>query len=161
MVIFDGYASHLSMRALCLFRDNNTIVYALPSHTSHVTQPLDVAVFWPMKAHARQHLSVFSNSPTTARAKPNVYVACEIITQAYFLSATPGNIEAGFRSTSIHPLNPNVFSDACFELSRTYQADSTRKETWLDVASRFFKEGESLAASVQVPKSGTVDTGAG
>lgn len=68
MVIFHGYASHLSIRVLRMFRDNNTIVYALPSHTYHLTQPLDVAVFGPMKAHARQRLSVFANSPTDTGA---------------------------------------------------------------------------------------------
>lgn len=161
MVIFNGYASHLSIRVLRMFRENNTIVYALPSHTSHVTQSLDVAVFGPMKAHARQRLSVFANSPTNFRAKLNVYVAREIITQAHLLSTTPGNITAGFRRTGFHPLNPNVFSDASSEMSRTYQADCTLNEAWSDVTLRFFKEGESLAASVKVLRSGKVETGAG
>jgi len=83
------------------------------------------------------------------------------MTQAYCLSMTPGNIKAGFLRTGIHPINPNVFTDASFELSRTCQTDGTPDEAWTDVASRFFKEGPFLASSVKVLRTGTVDTGAG
>eukprot|EP00170_Pyropia_yezoensis_P008274 contig_34525_g8301 len=161
MVIFDGYSSHLSVSVLLLLKDNNVVVYALPSYTSHVTQPLDVAVFGPMKAHARQRLSVFSNSPANAGAKLNVYVACEIMTQAYVLSMTPANVKAGFSRTGIHPLSPHVFTDASFELSQRYETDTIPNEAWVDVASRFFKDGGSLTSSVKVLKNRTVDTGAG
>lgn len=128
MVVFDGYSSHLSIRVLRLFRYKNVIVCALPSHTSHLTQTLDFTVFGPMKAHARQCLSVCSDSPANAWAMLNVYAACEIITQAYVLSNTPGNIRAGFSRTGIHPLNPRVFTDASFDLSRTYERDNTPDE---------------------------------
>jgi len=37
MVIFDGYASHSSLRVLNLLRDAGVIVHALPSHSSHLT----------------------------------------------------------------------------------------------------------------------------
>jgi len=161
LIIFDGYSSHLSISVPRKCFDNNVIAYALPSHTSHVTQPLDVAVFGPMKAHTQQRLSAFSNSPAKKHASLNVYGACEIITQAYWLSMTPDNIKAGFLRTGIHPINPNIFTDASFELSRTYQTDATPDEAWTDVASRFFMEGPSLASSVNVLRTGTVDTGAG
>lgn len=161
MVILDGYSTHLSIRVLRMLRDNGVIVYVLPSHTSHVTQPLDVAVFGPMKAHARQRLSVYNNSLGNARTKLNVYAACEIITQAYLLSMTAANIKAGFRRTGIHPLNPLVFDAATFDLSRRYETDRSPDEAWAEVAARFLKDRQSLAASAKVLKSGTVDTEAG
>ena len=48
-LIYDGYRSHMNLRALSLSRDNDTIVYALPTHTSGKTQPLDVALFGRFK----------------------------------------------------------------------------------------------------------------
>ena len=48
--ILDGYRAHISIDVLELFDNSNVIVYALPSHTSGKTQPLDVTVFPSLKA---------------------------------------------------------------------------------------------------------------
>jgi len=77
------------------------------------------------------------------------------------LSSTPGNIQAGFIRTGIHPLNPNFFTDASLDLSRPHETDNTLVEAWSDVASRFFKDGNSRAESIREFKSGLVDTKSG
>ena len=45
LLTYDGDRAHLSPQVLTLFRENNVIAYALPSHTSGRLQPLDVTVF--------------------------------------------------------------------------------------------------------------------
>jgi len=39
--------------------DNKILVASLPAHTSHITQPLDVSVFAPLKKYFRRYLSEY------------------------------------------------------------------------------------------------------
>ena len=45
LVILDGYGGHIQYYTLKLLRDNNIFVIALPAHSSHRLQPLEVTVF--------------------------------------------------------------------------------------------------------------------
>ena len=51
LLIVDVHGSHLSKNSINLCRRNNTHVYCLPPHTTHVFQPLDVIIFHLLKAH--------------------------------------------------------------------------------------------------------------
>jgi len=82
MVIFDGYASHLSLRVPKLLRDAGVIVYALPSHSSHSKQPLDMTVFGPMKERAKQIVSTYINNPLNDASKFTDYTACKVFCTA-------------------------------------------------------------------------------
>lgn len=62
MTVFDGYSSHVALRVLARFAENVVIICALPSHTSRLTQPLDVSVFCPMKGAAKDNVSAFVNN---------------------------------------------------------------------------------------------------
>ena len=50
LVLFDGHKSHITLTLAEWARRYNIILFILPPHSSHVTQPLDVAVFGPFKA---------------------------------------------------------------------------------------------------------------
>lgn len=49
MLIFDGFEGHLKPAVINYAIDNHhdIILFCLPVHTSHKTQPLDVGVFGP------------------------------------------------------------------------------------------------------------------
>ena len=49
ILICDRHESHISADFLAYYIHNNIILMLLPPHTSHLTQPLDVAVFNPLK----------------------------------------------------------------------------------------------------------------
>ena len=49
MLVFDGYGVHIQYSTLKLLGDNNIVGVGLPAHTSHVLQPLDIAVFRDLK----------------------------------------------------------------------------------------------------------------
>ncbi len=46
----------MSFQALKMLSDGNVEAYALPSHTSGITQPLDVSVFAQFKHHINEEL---------------------------------------------------------------------------------------------------------
>jgi hypothetical protein len=45
LLIFDGHGSHLTYEFITYCWDNKIIPFGLPSHTSHILQPLDVVIF--------------------------------------------------------------------------------------------------------------------
>lgn len=53
LVIGDNLSSHLSINTLKLCQENNIIFVFLPRIATHLTQPLDLAFFWPMKMEWR------------------------------------------------------------------------------------------------------------
>ena len=51
LLFIDGHGSHISVDLINAAIDNNIILYCLPPHTTHILQPLDVAVYRPLKVH--------------------------------------------------------------------------------------------------------------
>ena len=78
LLIFDGYGSHWTYRVLRLFKDNGIVIVSLPSHTSHVLQPLDVGVFRPWKNAFR---SALNNRTVVVQLSTRnyIYTICELL----------------------------------------------------------------------------------
>ena len=49
LLIYDGHASHKNPETIRWEREKGIILFILLAHSSHLLQPLDVAVFGPMK----------------------------------------------------------------------------------------------------------------
>jgi len=50
-LILDGHTSHTSYEVIKAARDNNVELIRLPSHSTHMLQPLDLSVFGPLKTY--------------------------------------------------------------------------------------------------------------
>ena len=50
LLILDGHGSHFNTETVKCYKDNNIHLYCLPPHTMHIFQPLDFAIFHPIKA---------------------------------------------------------------------------------------------------------------
>ena len=51
LLIMDGHGTHMSIELIELARFNDVHLLCLPSHTTHVLQPLDVGVFKSFKGN--------------------------------------------------------------------------------------------------------------
>ena len=49
LLLLDGHSSHYNIEAITLARQNDVIIFTLVPHTTHEMQPLDTAVFGPLK----------------------------------------------------------------------------------------------------------------
>ena len=49
LLIIDGYGSHMTIPFHNLATENKIVLFRLPPHSTHLTQPLDVGVFQPFK----------------------------------------------------------------------------------------------------------------
>lgn len=50
VLILDNHESHLTLKLIRKAREEQIELYCLPPHTTHITQPLDVCLFRPLKA---------------------------------------------------------------------------------------------------------------
>ena len=49
LLLLDGHSSHYNIEAISLARENGVILFTLVPHTTRELQPLDTAVFRPLK----------------------------------------------------------------------------------------------------------------
>jgi hypothetical protein len=105
LLILDGHSSHTSSPdALTILNENRILTVCLPSHSTSILQPLDVAIFHPLKlaytnsleAHKKQHglLMKIDDFPS-------------LLKDPWYKSHTIDNIRSGFETTRIFPLIPS------------------------------------------------------
>ena len=122
LLIFDGHASHIAIDVIEFARSNNVHLLCLPSHTSHVLQPLDVGVFKSFKSVfskvCRQYMAKFPGRVITEA------ILASLIGAAFAQSHIPLNILSGFKKCGIYPFNLGEVSDRQIAPSR-----ALRKQT--------------------------------
>ena len=62
LLIQDGCSSHISIELIELAKENDVHLLCLPSHITHVLQPLDVGVFSSFKHHVGLTLNTLLRS---------------------------------------------------------------------------------------------------
>ena len=93
----DGHWSHRDAEAFSIAEQNSIKILLLPAHTSHELQPLDVAVFKPLK-QAFYDQSKFWHAQHPGRGL-NKLSFSDVFT-AWNKAATCENAVAGFEATS-------------------------------------------------------------
>ena len=74
LAIEDGHCSHISMEVIKLAQENQIHLLCLPSHTTHILQPLDVGVFKSLKSHFNKACRNFLFSHPSAQKISLVYL---------------------------------------------------------------------------------------
>lgn len=59
LLLLDNHESHKFYPAIEYTRNNNVILLSFPPHTTHRLQPLDVAVYGPIKTFFEQEINTF------------------------------------------------------------------------------------------------------
>lgn len=105
IVFLDGHSSHLSLHLSKFCRENGIIIVCLFPNTTHILQPLDVAVFFPLKCYWKKTVRAwrFEHDGKEIQKKDLPNILSEIITKASFKSA----IQNGFRKCGLYPFEPN------------------------------------------------------
>jgi len=102
-VFLDGHASHITLKLIDKAIENNIVLYKLAAHTSHLYQPLDVAVFGPAKTAWRQaidtHCKANGFKDIAKHAFPGLMK--QVVAKAF----TSQNARSGFEASGLWPLN--------------------------------------------------------
>uniref|UniRef100_A0A1B0DMQ7 DDE-1 domain-containing protein n=1 Tax=Phlebotomus papatasi TaxID=29031 RepID=A0A1B0DMQ7_PHLPP len=106
IVFLDGHRSHLTLQLSKLCRDNGIILVALYPNSTHILQPLDVAVFKPIKSRwkalKRQWRIDHNGEEVTKFNLPSIL---NMVIQENQMSS---NVISGFRGTGLFPFNEDA-----------------------------------------------------
>lgn len=122
LLLMDNHASHVTLQAVNLCRENYITLLGFPAHTSHRMQPLDVSVYGPFKGvWSRVCEDFLSNNPGRVITLLDIG---SLFGKAYLKVATIANAMSGFRATGIEPFDSQIFTDADFEAAKTTDRDA-------------------------------------
>lgn len=106
VVIGDNLSSHLSIQIIKLCRENNIRFVFLPRNATHLTQPLDLTFFGPMKRHWRKimlHYKLSYQNATTTNKCHFPQLLKELMEKLGI--SDNQNLKSGFEAAGIYPLN--------------------------------------------------------
>ena len=106
LLLVDGHSSHYCPSAIRFAAKEQIIIFALPPHTTHLTQPLDRGCFSPLKMAWREVCHKFMvENPGKRITRFNF---SHLFCSAWMKSMTMKNIVSGFRVTGVFPVNRNI-----------------------------------------------------
>lgn len=130
LLIYDGHVSHISIELVELAMANDVVILKLPPHTSHILQPLDVAVFRGLKSKWDSTLTEWARSHLGQKVSKSTFA--DLIGKAW-KTLKPETIIKGFKKCGIYdPAIPGVNRKAIDE--STYHPEKLQ---------RYKKHGES------------------
>ena len=104
LLVLDQHSTHITIPSLEFAALHGIVVFALLPHTSHITQPLDVACYGPWQRALGQAVSKQRQiNPNFALSKTNFP---ELMAPAWASALSATNAIAGFAATGIHPFDP-------------------------------------------------------
>lgn len=124
LLLLDNHSSHVSPAAIEFAQAHEITLLSFPPHCSHQLQPLDKSVYGPLKTYYYQACDTWMREKDNVGKQMTIHVIPKMLTYAFPKAMTPENICAGFRATGIYPFDRNVFSDADFMPSYTFQGNA-------------------------------------
>ncbi|GFY16863.1 DDE-1 domain-containing protein [Trichonephila clavipes] len=119
-----------SISVILCCREQNIILVGLPPHTSHRFQTLDVFLFGQLKTIVKHVTTLWS---LIQNKLPDKNIG-ELLSTAYFKSATVENAVKGFKECGIKPHNPLQFSEHDFAVAKTADHDVVADATKINSA---------------------------
>ncbi len=109
LLLLDGHSSHYSPEMIRMASDNKILIFALPPHTTNLTQPLDKSAFSALKVSWRHTCHRFY-----VRHPGRVithYDFSSLLSEAWSSAMTLKNVVSGFQTTGVCPFDRNVVID--------------------------------------------------
>lgn len=106
LLLLDGHSSHYEPDTIRLAATEGIVILCLPPHTTHVSQPLDVSFFKPLKTYwsdACHHY--MQNNPGRVVTK---YQFSSLFSASWYKAIRPENLISGFRNVGICPFNSDA-----------------------------------------------------
>ena len=152
LLLLDGHSSHCyNPETIREAKKNDVILFTLVPHTSHETQPLDTAVFSPLKAHWKEACHKFIQAnPGRVITK---YQFSSLLSESWMKTMVPSTTISGFRKCGVFPFDPKAVlkCDLPKNLNKNHQSCTQAEvDTRLFTVeeqkrfSRWYKEGYDL-----------------
>jgi len=105
LLIMDNYGSHLTYEFLQYADLYNIVIFTLPPHSTHLTQPLDVGIFQPMKHYHSEVIDETIRLGSTSFNKQDFLASFTSLRAKAF---TESNTRSAFKQTGLVLYSPKV-----------------------------------------------------
>ncbi|XP_057659299.1 uncharacterized protein LOC130895771 [Diorhabda carinulata] len=123
LLVYDGHVTHISTKLIQLAQENNICIMKLPPHTTHVLQPLHVAVFKGLKTDWDKELCKWQRQNPRRKIPKPEFTA--LLTRV--ASRIPeSSIKNGFKTTGIYDPEKNGPNRDAIPLS-VFKPDDLKK----------------------------------
>ena len=106
LLLLDGYSSPFEPSVVRSTTEEGVLIFCLPHHTTHLTQPLDKGCFGPLKMFWREKCQKFSSKYPGKVVRRHQLSA--LFGRTWLRSMTLSNIISGFCTTGICPFDQNA-----------------------------------------------------
>lgn len=108
VLIGDNLSAHLSVESVRLCKKNGIRMVFLPSNSTHLTQPLDVSFFRPLKQSWRKILTNWKLGPGRKECSVPKHMFPRLLSQLLrdIAPNSVENVKAGFKKCGILPFDP-------------------------------------------------------
>lgn len=124
LLIFDGHSSHLGIQTARLAIDNGIHLLCLPSHSTHLLQPLDVYTLKYVKQQWKQLLWDRSKKTTKTIDKRDFI---RLFAKLYDDALIPAHCSTAFAKAGIYPFDPRAVKN-----HRIIRTDATSSQQTSD-----------------------------
>lgn len=125
LLIYDGHSTHVNVKLVELARDNNIKILKLPPHTSHLLQPLDLAVFKSLKDTWDKELVVWQRRNMGHKIPKKKF--SELLGSVW-KNLSPDVIKNGFKKAGIAPVDRNVIPIEKFDPESLTRYENEKKK---------------------------------
>ena len=105
LVLMDGHSAHMNLPIAEFCQAHGIILYCLLPHSSHMLQPLDVAVFKTVKSQWNESLEKFQKKHRMAMKRFNFF---QVFDECWKKARSPENAVSGFRKCGLVPFDPEA-----------------------------------------------------
>ncbi|XP_005108581.1 uncharacterized protein LOC101858516 [Aplysia californica] len=128
VVLFaDGHSTHLTLEIHEICRSHGIILYQLPSHSSHIVQPLDLTSFKNLKRAWYEEVMKYQEDNSDTLSKQHF---AKVFKRAWERRGHDGDVlVSGFRASGICPWNPDRFDRTKLAPHRLFQTVQTVDST--------------------------------
>jgi 4-hydroxybenzoate polyprenyltransferase len=103
LLAIDGHHTHTTVDFMWECFSNKVYIVFLPAHCSHLLQPLDVAIFGPLKTVFMKHLDQQGCHDASSAVSKKRFLYC--YHKARMEAITEANIRSGWRATGLWPIS--------------------------------------------------------
>lgn len=121
LIIYDGHSTHMTISIIELAREQNITILKLPAHTTHLLQPLDLAVFKAVKTAWDQRLVKWQRHNVGRKLPKNMF--SQFIAEIW-RDASAAIIINGFKKAGIVPFNDQVVAREKFDVDALKRWDA-------------------------------------
>ena len=112
-----GTSQEYGSTALRNLKEQDIILYGIHPNTTHFLQPLDVAVFGPLKKVWKKYVREWQETHDSVLSI-NTFVSC--VVPMYYANVTQQNVVSGFWATGLHPFDSSAHDYTKIRTAQTY-----------------------------------------